>query len=170
MYWPISAPRIYSASNSPPAPATQVLETDDDAESRENTEGSGSLLEAPSISGDDDRQHCDGQLSLSGASTPMTPMTPKTPGIRPVEQNENQWRGSTGGLGQGGAGSRQVDKEPLLALRMSRTGHLFAVITAAALTIWQTKVGIPECLGKQRSDITSSQLLYWQWWYGRRSP
>jgi len=33
-----------------------------------------------------------------------------------------------------------AQNENILGLRISRTGHLFAVITATSMTIWQTKV------------------------------
>jgi hypothetical protein len=138
MYWPIGAPRIYAASSSK-ASKDRVLESDDDAESRETTEGSGSLLNAPSIDSEGGLEG-DGERRLSEATTPLTPVTP---GIKPVEY-DIQRRPSTRFIGQDGAfpalGPIQADKEPLLALRISRTGHLFAVITSTTLTIWQTKV------------------------------
>jgi hypothetical protein len=128
MYWPIGAPRIYAASNSRSL-GDRILEPDDDAESRETTDGSGSLVDTPSIAtagraGDEDE----------GVSTPLTPMTP---GIKPVEHEHRFVAGLTGNetILSGAA-----EKEPLLALRISRTGHLFAVITSTSLTIWQTKV------------------------------
>ena len=141
MYWPIGAPRIYAASSSK-ASRDRVLESDDDAESRETTDGSGSLLNAPSI-GSERGLDVDGERRLSGVTTPITPMTP---GIEPVE-HDTQRRLSTKFIGHDGSGpafgSAQEDKEPLLALRISRTGHLFAVITSTSLTIWQTKVRTP---------------------------
>jgi RAB6A-GEF complex partner protein 1 len=141
MYWPVGAPRIYAASSSK-TPKDRVHESDDDAESRETTEGSGSLLNAPSIDSEGGLDE-DGERRLSGVATPMTPMTP---GIKPVE-HESQPRPSARLAGQDESspalGSIQADKEPLLALRISRTGHLFAVITATSLTVWQTKVRRP---------------------------
>lgn len=133
MYWPIGAPRVYAASSSK-SPTDRVLEFDDDAESRETTEGSGSLIEAPNV-GSEGRG--DGQYEpASGLSTPITPITP---GIKPVE-HDTQRRFSNRFLGQDPSFARSADKEPLLGLKISRTGHLFAVITATSLTIWQTKV------------------------------
>lgn len=131
MYWPIGAPRVYAASTSR-APRDRTFdELDDDAESRETTEGSGSLLEAPSIAGDNDSEE------VPGVSTPMTPMTP---GIRPIE-HDTQRRYSVRFNGHDATLSGSADNEPLLSLKISRTGHLFAVITSTSLTIWQTKVG-----------------------------
>ncbi|KAL3427792.1 RIC1 domain-containing protein [Phlyctema vagabunda] len=133
MYWPIGAPRIYAASNSK-APKHHVLETDDDAESRETTEGSGELLEAPSIKSGGSEEDND---SISGLATPLTP---RTPGIKPVEQNDTQRPLSARFLEDSTYFPGLVqEKEPLLALRISRQGHLFAVITSTSLTIWQTK-------------------------------
>jgi hypothetical protein len=137
MYWPIGAPRIYAASSS--KATRNRVESDDDAESRETTEGSGSLLEAPStVSGG---RSDDGLQPLSGTSTPMTP---GTPGIIPIEQQDPQSTLSARLLGHGlslpSAASAAAEKEALLGLRVSRTGHLFAVISSTSLTVWQTKV------------------------------
>jgi len=135
MYWPTGAPRIYAASSSK-VKKHQVVEFEDDAESRETTEGSGSLLNAPNI---DSESKSDDGGTPSAASTP-----PATPGIQPVEQYDPQRRLSTRLTGQNAllAGSilDSSEKEPLIGLRISRTGHLFAVITETSLTIWQTKV------------------------------
>lgn len=137
MYWPIGAPRIYAASSSKARRDRTVEFDDDDAESREITEGSGSLLNAPSIRSES--RSDDGLESPSAASTP-----PVTPGIKPVEQLDPLRRLSDrpplpdSTLTEAALGL--TEKEPLLALRISRTGHLFAVITATSLTIWQTKV------------------------------
>jgi len=137
MYWPVGAPRIYAASNSRSS-RDRVLEVDDDAESRETTEGSGSLVDAqgdgPVGRAEDEHE------GLSEVPTPLTPMTPMTPGIKPVE-NDNRF--FTGPTGNEAILSQSAASEPLLALRISRTGHLFAVITSTSLTIWQTKVRGP---------------------------
>lgn len=137
MYWPIGAPRIYAASNSQ-APKDRVLEFDDDAESRETTEGSGELLDVPSTTSDGGPNE-DNRLHLGHT----TPLTPTTPGIKPVE-HDAQGRLSTRLLKDTvesmGNPPVSADKEPILALRVSRIGHLFAVITSTSLTIWQTKV------------------------------
>lgn len=134
MYWPIGAPRIYAASSSK-ASKDHVLESDDDAESRETTEGSGSLLNAPSSDSSDQDER-----RLSAATTPLTP---RTPGIKPIEHDSEGGHSARDSANDGAVsvfGSARADKEPLLGLRVSRTGHLFAVITSTTLTIWQTKV------------------------------
>ncbi|KAE9376941.1 RIC1-domain-containing protein [Stipitochalara longipes BDJ] len=133
MYWPVGAPRIYAASNSRSSRG-RILESDDDAESRDTTDGSGSLVDAQSVglAGRAEDEH----EGLSELPTPLTPMTPMTPGIKPVEHDNRFFAGSTGNET---ILSGSADTEPLLALRISRTGHLFAVITSTSLTIWQTK-------------------------------
>ncbi|TVY56015.1 RAB6A-GEF complex partner protein 1 [Lachnellula cervina] len=130
MYWPIGAPRIYAASNIKAA-KERIFEFDDDAESRETTEGSGSLVDAPSAVAED-REHDELQSSIPIPSTPITP------GIKPVEHASEQ-NLSTRLSSRDASFSRSADTEPLLALRISRTGHLFAVITSTSMTIWQTK-------------------------------
>ncbi len=156
MYWPIGAPRIYAASNSKSA-KERVFEPDDDAESREPTEGSGSLQEALSIAPDgrQDDEH------EAGSGT-TTPIVPSTPGIKPVEHDVHG-RPHSQSVGSEAVRSGSADKEPLLSLKISRIGHLFAVITSTSLTIWQTKV--TPCLSPQNIDaflLTSacSLLLY----------
>lgn len=131
MYWPIGAPRVYAASNRKP-PRDRVLKSDDDAESRDTTEGSGSLVDAPSNGSDLE----DENETPSGMSTPVTPMTP---GIHPLE-HDTQRHLSSRQLGYDTSISSSAGKEALLSLKISRTGHLFAVITSTSLTIWQTKV------------------------------
>lgn len=131
MYWPIGAPRVYAASNRKP-PRERLLESDDDAESRETTDGSGSLVDAPS----NGSELGDENETPSGMSTPVTPMTP---GIHPLEHDTQRYLSSRS-IGQDSTISGPTGKEPLLSLKISRTGHLFAVITSTSLTIWQTKV------------------------------
>ena len=146
MYWPIGAPRIYAASNSKAdARQYEFEEEDDDAESRETTEGSGSLLNTPSVEGG-------GELQAELPPLPKTPKTPNTPGISPVEQHDWQSPAPAQGNGNGNGNrfSRSVERDPLLALQISRTGHLFAVITSTSLTIWQTKVWDHFQLEKER--------------------
>ena len=116
MYWPIGAPRIYSDNNSP---AGATLESDDEAESRETTEDSGSLIDIPSVEADGNNETGSGLQS-----------GPPTPGSNRVGLDH-----LTSSLK-----SPERHKDPILSLRISRTGHLFAVITATSLTIWQTKV------------------------------
>lgn len=158
MYWPIGAPRIFAASSS--KTRNRAVESDDDAESRETTEDSGSLLEAPSTVSGGPSDNC--VEPPSGTSTPMSPVTP---GSKPIEQQETQSTLSAPLLGHGlsalSADSGPADKEPLLGLKVSRSGHLFAVISSTSLTIWQTKVCTPHCAYNIANIF--SPLPYWVW-------
>jgi hypothetical protein len=153
MYWPIGAPRIYAASNSrAEARRYEFEEEQEDAESRETTETSGSLLNAPSVDGK-------GELEPELSPIPKTPRTPITPGISPVEDHDSQSPLSIEDHGIGSHFSRYVERDPLLALKISRTGHLFAVITSTSLTIWQTKVWNYDLSRRKRAKYIRSQLL-----------
>ncbi|TGO64583.1 hypothetical protein BOTNAR_0086g00230 [Botryotinia narcissicola] len=134
MYWPIGAPRIYAASSSA-ASKDHIIQTDDDAESREPTEGSGSLINV--LNDETEENADDDQEFTSGLSTPITPITP---GIKPVEHDTHARPSNGSSLTDASyfPGSRP-ENDPLLALRISRSGHLFAAITSTTLTIWQTK-------------------------------
>ena len=152
MYWPLGLPRIYAASSSKALPEL-IVEFEDDAESRETTEGSGSLINAPNSSeearGDD---VSDAGLELK---EPPTPITPMTPAVKSVEHDTHEHDTHEHDTHEQEArkveaekkehdyfqnDSVQPDKEPILALRLSRSGFMFATITATTLTIWQTKV------------------------------
>jgi hypothetical protein len=143
MYWPIGAPRIYAASSSKAA-SHRVVESDDDAESRGATEGSGSLLEAPSTLSEG---LSDDGLELP--SGPSTPLSPAAPGVKPTEQSDNRRSHSAPLLENPSplpdTTPEPADKESVLGLAISRTGHLFAVLTLTSLKIWQTKVHISPC-------------------------
>ncbi|KAI9731658.1 MAG: hypothetical protein M1818_007788 [Claussenomyces sp. TS43310] len=134
MYWPISAPRVYAAASSTTS-KKHIYRFDD------STEESDSLPTASSTLSDVDAPDDEPSPGL------QTPATPKTPGINPIE-HDAQRRLSARNLGalekavanghvDGAIG--QAEKDPILGLRASRSGHLFAVITATSMTIWQTK-------------------------------
>ena len=132
MYWPIGAPRVYASSSK--TRKRQLFRPDDDAASHEDN---GSEATSP-IPSSDAVQDAD-----EAASSLLTPATPITPGIKPVE-NDGQRRLSARGLGS--IEDRledllgQAEHEHIISLKISRSGHLFAVITSTSLTIWQTKV------------------------------
>jgi hypothetical protein len=135
MYWPIGAPRIYAASNGRPS-KERVLHFDDGAESPEAADGSGVLPDLPS-SGLDVIHDGDGEASGLLAPTSISPrISPVEHDARQrlstnvVEHREDELEDAVG----------QAEKGHILSLKISRSGHLFAVITTTSLTIWQTKV------------------------------
>jgi RAB6A-GEF complex partner protein 1 len=133
MYWPIGAPQIYAATTSK-VTTRKVFQDGEDAESHEATE-SEFLQNAQNPNLDAVR---DDQNLLTEPQTPSTP----TPSGVTVDQDSHK-RFSTRNTSRLSDGSddaiKQAEKEHILAIRISRTGHLFAVVTATSLTIWQTK-------------------------------
>lgn len=147
MYWPVGTPRIYATSSSPPA-STKITISHDG-------------LPIPSPGQDSEKTDKNSLLTVDSASSldvpiPGTPLTPHTPAIRPVEHNlfDTATSGSTGGDGDANESTKIPLKDPILALRVSRTGQVFGVITATSMTIWQAKVRttiLNPAIGVQRS-------------------
>ncbi|KAG6363145.1 hypothetical protein INS49_008240 [Diaporthe citri] len=137
MYWPVGTPRVYATSSTqtasfnlvvshdglppPPAPSEEVTDKADKA----------SLLTSDSASAS--------SYDIV-PPTPVTPITPQTPGINSVEHDllDSASEASTSNEPAPVPAAIPL-KEPILALRVARPGHLFAVITATSMTIWQAK-------------------------------
>lgn len=131
MYWPVGTPRIYASSSSQSAERNATLSHD-------------GLSQPTPDEKDADKSDQASLLTADSASSidfpnPATPITPMTPAIQPVERDI---------LDTGSEPASVYDsevqyvpfKEPILALRVSRLGQIFAVITATSMTIWQAKV------------------------------
>lgn len=141
MYWPVGTPRVY-ATNS------------DNQDTNFGFVVSQDGLQSPGVDGDrPPLTHGESSSSTHDAIlgppqpspllTPATPTTPITPAIKSVEHAFN-YDGDAQGLPQEPSPATSGNlatllKEPILALRVARTGHLFAVITSTTMTIWQTK-------------------------------
>jgi hypothetical protein len=135
MYWPIGTPRIY-ATSSGRNPSLNLFVSDDGLEQFGGSSPSSSLgregqfrAEAPEGPNDVDIQ------------PPPTPVTPAAPAVQSILDDD--FIAST----QGASNSTNPDeetavplKDPVLALAVARTGHLFGTITATSITLWQTKV------------------------------
>lgn len=139
MYWPIGAPRIYAACNGN-ALKDRIHQFDEEAEAQRTGDGDSYINASYSTSNageDEDRLLATGHL---------TPTTPHTPAIQPVEHHTQHrlsvQRELSRHTNENEAGIRYAEKQPILSLRLSRTGQLFAVITETSMTIWQTKVGM----------------------------
>lgn len=165
MYWPAATPRVYSTSTStdtavpavtishdglppPPSPGPSVSPLLSDTRQGQQSRRASTLsadqsqLARTASNTSQSSNHDALGLPVPAASPrmPNTPLTPMTPAIKSVEH------GYYGNDGSGdGFYPRRVSPlvvptlEPILALRMSRTGHFFATITATSMTIWQTK-------------------------------
>lgn len=137
MYWPIGTPRVYATSTSA-KPALQLSHdgldpTDDDAALR--------------------GAHPDND---ENPPTPLTnaPRTPKTPAINSVENSDDL---ATDTPQQSGPEALQLPSgNPILALQLSRSGHLFAVITESSLAVWQTKPTVIQAVVVRSSSSLSA--------------
>ncbi|KAI1107686.1 RIC1-domain-containing protein [Jackrogersella minutella] len=140
MYWPIGTPRIYATTTSQASAKTNFVVSNDGVASSitADTDSLSSSEPPPPVLLDEkDRSIPDAHIP------PVTPglKTPATPAIKSVEHdvyhdgsssNSQQYLATSGGGGIPAG-------DPAVALKVSRTGHLFAVITATTMTIWQTK-------------------------------
>ncbi|KAH7326667.1 RIC1-domain-containing protein [Stachybotrys elegans] len=132
MYWPIGTPRIYATSSSR-APAFKLFVSHDGLRSP-RTDSSGN----PSNPTSSNHLRSPAVPDISEIQSPITPITPLTPGILSVEHDDDE--ASQPSDEDDGPEMDQVPlSDPVLALRTSRSGQLFAVITATSITIWQTK-------------------------------
>lgn len=143
MYWPIGTPRIYATTtNQAPAKTNIVVSHDGIAHNaladNDSLSTRSSEPPAPLILDERDRTISDPPIP------PITPglKTPATPAINSVEHDT--YHDGSGHSSQqylaGPGGGGIPTGEPIVALKVSRTGHLFAVITATTMTVWQTKV------------------------------
>ncbi|KAK4673580.1 WD40 repeat protein [Podospora pseudopauciseta] len=133
MYWPLGTPRIY-ATNTVRQPGALPSSVSHDgllpptpgagASGQRSDQNSSLLSPNPSTSQD-------------GLLPPPTPMTPMTPGIKSVEHDYPE-----DGTPEHSPGPELPGiplHEPVVALRVARSGHLFATITPTSMTVWQTK-------------------------------
>lgn len=122
MYWPIGTPRIFATESAhvlpPPQTSHDGIDTGSDTEPEIDRFSRSSTHEIP--------------------NTPKTPATPATPDIRSVD---DEWlRPQTSCTTTSSPVPSCVPShKPILSLRVARTGHLFATITATSINIWQTK-------------------------------
>ena len=150
MYWPLGTPRIYATSSSRQPGALRIVSNDGlPSPAPAPTPASGWPEQRPdrnSLLSPNSAAVHDGQDTSSSAAaplTPVTPITPLTPGIKPVEHGHDGIDDHSPALSQGSVAPSIPLHEPILALRVSRAGHVFAVVTATSITLWQTKVWGP---------------------------
>ncbi|KAF5238118.1 hypothetical protein FAUST_5727 [Fusarium austroamericanum] len=130
MYWPIGTPRIHATSSSRSS-AFKFFVSHDGLTSPSDS----SLTPSPGPSSSSQPRG-----PLNALDSPPLP-TPITPGIRPVEHDDfpaSQPPQVSDNTEPGGI----PIKDPILALRVSRTGNLFAAITTTSITVWQTKPAV----------------------------
>ncbi|KAK2014045.1 RIC1-domain-containing protein [Colletotrichum eremochloae] len=128
MYWPIGTPRIFATSSRSGPSFNLVVSHDGLPNPFDNrpTDEPSSYLNAQS---QHSQQHDDVEIA--------TPLTPVTPAIQSVDHDDAHSPETTRPSPRPNANIPL--KDPVLALRISRPGHLFAVITSTSMTIWQVK-------------------------------
>ncbi|KAI1824236.1 RIC1-domain-containing protein [Xylaria intraflava] len=141
MYWPIGTPKIYTNTTT----HTQRSTNDGLLVSNDGLYDAAVADSAPLSSVEPSAT----KESSPGPSEPEADardVAPPAPGLRtPAASSINSAEPDTSNDGDaavsfGGSDSSIIPTdEKIIALRVSRTGHLFAVITASTLTIWQTK-------------------------------
>ncbi|KAI9829133.1 MAG: hypothetical protein M1832_000156 [Thelocarpon impressellum] len=139
MYWPIGAPRIYAASNHGPSTdrakerkAKETRAESDDA--AEHAEETGVLLEKTSNGRET------GGRDRKGEETPLDGdgLEEREHEVTANGSSQEELRSKPGG-DQAGTPLPSTDEAAIVALRVSRNGHIFATITATALSIWQSR-------------------------------
>ncbi|KAK7924175.1 hypothetical protein PG985_006229 [Apiospora marii] len=139
MYWPVGTPRIYATSTNPAPAHSNVLLSHDGLDPVVNSDSRSllsvdSALSKPTDDGSQSDATSDAPASIN--QPPPTPFTPRTPAVNSVEHDV--FHESSAPYSQD-ASLSIPSGEPVLALRVSKTGHLFAVITETTITMWQTK-------------------------------
>ncbi|KAK0733373.1 RIC1-domain-containing protein [Lasiosphaeria miniovina] len=127
MYWPLGTPRIYATSVGRPSASRHGVSRDGIA-FRRHAAALAPLANRDAL----------GHLPIPMPSTPLTPVTPLTPDVKSVEFDEQEDQESERD-DKGPTPSSLGLREPILALRVARSGHIFAVITSTSMVIWQTK-------------------------------
>ncbi|KAI1325261.1 RIC1-domain-containing protein [Xylariaceae sp. FL0255] len=133
MYWPIGTPRIYATTSalasSKPIISNDGLPVAPDAVSLHSLESTATKDQTPS----------DAESNGREPFPPLTPglPTPATPAIKSVEHDF--FHDGRMHHADGSSHPAVPTDEPVVSLKVSRTGNLFAVITASTMTIWQTK-------------------------------
>jgi RAB6A-GEF complex partner protein 1 len=158
MYWPVGTPRIYAAPSQvddaqPEAPTRPPLnitvshdgvptpgsESQANAATEEVVQSQLIPADAQASSGSSSNL----QVNNGLVAPPLTPSTPFSPAVKSVEQfGDDDHRPSQAAGFEPTSPVLLPRREPVLALRIARSGLLFATITATSITVWQTKVGL----------------------------
>lgn len=140
MYWPLGTPRIYATSSSRQPDSIRVISHDGlpSTPGRPEQRFDNASLLSPNSAVLQDGPGTSSAGPSTNPITPVTPITPLTPGIKPVEHD---YLDENSPVHSPGIAPPPIPlQEPILALRVARAGHIFAVITATSIVIWQTKV------------------------------
>ena len=134
MYWPVGVPRVYAAAQD----GHITVSDDDDGISPTRARLNATNIEIGGIDQttvDEDEGSVDEKVGREGKSNGNGNGSGSvTPSPRPK---------STASRRNSSYAAAVKDNGDIIGLRVSRTGHMFATITTATLTIWQTRVRGP---------------------------
>jgi RAB6A-GEF complex partner protein 1 len=139
MYWPVATPRIYATSSQASSRPKVVLSHDGTDSANAAAGDNASLLSQ------DSALFKPAEDSSSEATpallTPTTPglFSPRTPGINAVD-HDIPLHASAQSSQENLERPTLPSGEPIISLKVSRNGHMFATVTASSMTVWQTKV------------------------------
>jgi hypothetical protein len=156
MYWPIGAPRIYAASKNELDPKHTTTSHDGlEAQGHiqtPNTEPNANGTAIHDQDGDEDDAeeeiHEDEKVNGSEQTMSETSSEGKLPASEALKDNETSSQG--------------IDDDPggeIVGLKVTRSGHMFATITQATLTVWQTKVAVTTPVIMCYANLCSSPPL-----------
>ncbi|ETS87709.1 hypothetical protein PFICI_01537 [Pestalotiopsis fici W106-1] len=138
MYWPVATPRIYATTSQASSRPKVVL-------SHDGTEPSNSAAgDNASLLSQDSALYKPAEDSSSEATpallTPTTPglFSPRTPGVNAVD-HEFPLHANAQSSQENLERPTLPSGEPIISLKVSRNGHMFATVTASSMTVWQTK-------------------------------
>ena len=113
-YWPISSPSVFAATKHTKPERTQLSHDGTERARPEDHQGtSDDGSQAPTD--DETSTHEDAELNENDGTSPPQPRTPE-----PLAEDD-------------------VHGE-IIAVKATRSGHMFATLTRSTFTIWQTKV------------------------------
>jgi RAB6A-GEF complex partner protein 1 len=121
MYWPIGTPRIYAATKFNVGGRIAQPETH--------------AAEGPTLKATESSDGEDSEIS-NGKVQPRRDENAVSSKGRKASRRPTLLRTTTAA----GAQDEEIGGE-IVAMKLSRSGHLFATITSSTLSIWQTKVG-----------------------------
>jgi hypothetical protein len=144
MFWPIAAPRIYAASSSSSSSSSSANAPIVDGHNHEGLGDSAAKCFSGTDGDAEPSEYDDANESVSeadgavgGDETVEERAGPEDPDLSNGESRNE--------LPPNGAQIRSPDGKrrdaAILGLRVSRSGHIFATMTARTVTIWQTRVG-----------------------------
>jgi hypothetical protein len=146
MYWPIGAPRIYAASKQELATNKTSTSHDglEDNSQTPNVRDSTNGTAIHNLDGDDEDDEDEEEVEEAESVNDEKP-NGNIQSASASEASDGENLPAVDALESNGTSPQALDEDPggvIVGLKVTRSGHMFATITQATLTVWQTKVGI----------------------------